>query len=66
MLKLTQRLNKSMRNAQLAGRDSSKLFIYLYCKQHGKQIVEAMIMQVRNNFILVFVPDFGFEGKLPT
>ncbi|KAL7067740.1 putative exosome complex exonuclease RRP44 [Cryptosporidium serpentis] len=64
MLKLTQRLNKSMRNAQLAGRDSSKLFIYFYCKQHGKQIVEAMIMQVRNDFILVFVPEFGFEGSV--
>ncbi|KAH7648851.1 hypothetical protein FG379_002321 [Cryptosporidium bovis] len=63
MLKLTHALNMKKRSAQMAGRDSTKLFIFLFCKQNGKQIVEGTIIQVREDSVLVFVPKFGFEGK---
>ena len=63
MLKLTHTLNIKKRSAQMASRDSTKLFIFLFCKQNGKQIVEGTIIQVREDSVLVFVPKFGFEGK---
>lgn len=48
----------------MAGRDSIKLFIYLFCKQNGTQETEGIIIQIRENSLLVFVPKFGIEGKL--
>lgn len=64
MLRLSQTLNINKRNAQMAGRDSTKLFIYLFCKQHGKQEVNGIIIQIREDAALIFVPKFGFEGEL--
>ncbi|OII71779.1 mitotic control protein [Cryptosporidium ubiquitum] len=62
MFKLSNTLNKNKRNAQMAGRDSTKLFIYLFCKQNGNQETEGIIIQVRDDSLLIFVPKFGFEG----
>ena len=64
MFKLSNTLNKNKRNAQMAGRDSTKLFIYLFCKQNGNQETEGIIIQVRDDSLLIFVPKFGFEGEL--
>ncbi|KAL5370002.1 putative mitotic control protein dis3 [Cryptosporidium parvum] len=65
MFKLSNTLNKNKRNAQMAGRDSTRLFIYLFCKQNGNQETEGIIIQVRNDSLLIFVPKFGFEGIAP-
>ncbi|KAF7457920.1 Exosome complex exonuclease RRP44 [Cryptosporidium felis] len=65
MINLTNKLNVNKRNAQMAGRDSTRLFIYLFCKQNGEQITEGILIQIRDDSVIVFIPKFGFEGLAP-
>ncbi|KAJ1609332.1 putative mitotic control protein dis3 [Cryptosporidium canis] len=65
MLMLSNRLNRNKRNAQLAGRDSIKLFIFLFCKQNGNQVADGIVIQIREDSLLIFVPIFGIEGLAP-
>lgn len=61
MRALTQNMNRRHVMAQLAGRASVTLHTHLFFK--GKVIVESgLVMKVRKNGAIVFIPRFGIEG----
>lgn len=64
----TDHINQKHRAAQNAQRDSQDSFLALYFKDKGDDdefcIVQAVIFQLRDNGILVFVPRYGTKGPL--
>lgn len=61
-------INQKHRSSQNVQRDSQELFQCLYFKGKDKNddccIVDAVIYQLRNNAVLVFVPRYGIKGSV--
>lgn len=56
-------INRRHRMAELAGRDSSRLYTYIFFR--GKTMTEpAYIMNIAENGFSILVPRYGIEGKV--
>ncbi|XP_029646504.1 DIS3-like exonuclease 1 [Octopus sinensis] len=68
--KFCDHINMKHRAAQNAQRDSQKMFQALYFKDKSFDknkedvIAEAIVIQLRSNGVLVFVPRFGLKGPV--
>jgi exosome complex exonuclease DIS3/RRP44 len=56
-------LNQSVRNAQLAGRSSSELFLIMYLAEHSG-VYQGSVTEVRRNGLGVMIAQFGIEGEV--
>lgn len=65
-LQLTQQcelLNLKHRAAQMAGRQSVQFYVYLFFSSKGPQEVTAVITKIKKNGALVYVHEYGLEGR---
>lgn len=68
-LQMTQQcelLNLKHRAAQMAGRQSVQFYVYLFFASKGPQEVTAVITKIKKNGALVYVHEYGLEGKRAT
>ncbi|VDH97529.1 DIS3-like exonuclease 1 [Mytilus galloprovincialis] len=65
---LSDHINQKHRASQYAQRDSQELFQCLYFKGRDSNdeccIVDAVIFQLRNNGVYVFIPRYGIKGPV--
>ena len=65
---LTDHINERNRSAQLAQRESQLLFQTLYFKDKSvdddRCIVDAIIIALRANGFLVYIPRYGLKGPV--
>ncbi|KAG0441909.1 Exosome complex exonuclease RRP44 [Dictyocoela muelleri] len=60
---ICESINVKTRAAKNASRDCSRIFLYLYIRD-VEETLEAIVMEILNGGIVVFVPDFEIEGVI--